>query len=115
MSFDDFEREGRRGTGRARHSSSTSAVTSRSTSSRSPSYCRAEGIVLIEDCAHAHGASWNGRRPGTWGDAGDLVVRADEDDLDRRGRDARLAHDDLIEFARSFRNYGKPDYDDARA
>ena len=32
--------------------------------------CRAEGIFLIEDCAHAHGASWNGRRPGTWGDAG---------------------------------------------
>ena len=32
--------------------------------------CRAEGIVLIEDCAHAHGASWNGRRAGTWGDAG---------------------------------------------
>ena len=32
--------------------------------------CRAEGIVLIEDCAHAHGASWNGRKPGSWGDAG---------------------------------------------
>ncbi len=23
-------------------------------------YCRSEGIVLIEDCAHAHGASWHG-------------------------------------------------------
>jgi dTDP-4-amino-4,6-dideoxygalactose transaminase len=32
--------------------------------------CRAEGIFLIEDCAHAHGASWHGRRPGTYGDAG---------------------------------------------
>ena len=32
--------------------------------------CRAEGIFLIEDCAHAHGAAWDGRRPGTWGDAG---------------------------------------------
>ena len=32
--------------------------------------CRSEGIVLIEDCAHAHGAEWNGRRAGTWGDAG---------------------------------------------
>src|SRR5262249_38408623 len=32
--------------------------------------CRAEGIFLIEDCAHAHGAEWNGRRAGTWGDAG---------------------------------------------
>ena len=33
-------------------------------------YCREHGIFLIEDCAHAHGASWNGRRAGTYGDAG---------------------------------------------
>ena len=32
--------------------------------------CRNEGIFLIEDCAHAHGAEWNGRRAGTFGDAG---------------------------------------------
>ena len=32
--------------------------------------CRSEGIVLLEDCAHAHGAEWNGRRAGSWGDAG---------------------------------------------
>ena len=33
-------------------------------------YCRDHGIFLIEDCAHAHGATWHGRRAGTWGDAG---------------------------------------------
>ena len=33
-------------------------------------YCRDNGIFLIEDCAHAHGASWNGRKAGTYGDAG---------------------------------------------
>ena len=33
-------------------------------------YCAANDIFLIEDCAHAHGASWNGRRPGAYGDAG---------------------------------------------
>src|SRR5947209_3392699 len=33
-------------------------------------YCRENGIFLIEDCAHAHGAGWHGRRAGTWGDAG---------------------------------------------
>ena len=27
-------------------------------------YCRANDIFLVEDCAHAHGATWNGRRPG---------------------------------------------------
>lgn len=33
-------------------------------------YCAEQGIFLLEDCAHAHGASWNGRKPGTYGDAG---------------------------------------------
>ena len=33
-------------------------------------YCSENGIFLIEDCAHAHGAEWNGRKPGTYGDAG---------------------------------------------
>lgn len=28
------------------------------------------GLVVIEDCAQAHGASWRGRRVGSWGDAG---------------------------------------------
>src|SRR2546430_433618 len=37
---------------------------------RIAAFCRAEGIVLIEDCAHAHGGSWHGRRAGTWGEAG---------------------------------------------
>lgn len=30
--------------------------------------CRAHGLPLIEDCAQAHGASWNGRRAGSFGD-----------------------------------------------
>ena len=33
-------------------------------------YCREHGIFLIEDCAHAHGASGTAARPGTYGDAG---------------------------------------------
>ncbi len=32
--------------------------------------CRSKGIILLEDCAHAHGASWKGKKPGSWGDAG---------------------------------------------
>lgn len=31
-------------------------------------YCRGEGIYIIEDCAQAHGAKYNGRSVGTWGD-----------------------------------------------
>ena len=54
-------------------------------------YCRSEGIFLLEDCAHAHGADWNGRRPGSFGDAGRLFVLRDQNNLDRRGWHARLS------------------------
>src|SRR6478672_11936739 len=38
---------------------------------RIAAYCRENGIFLLEDCAHAHGAGWEGRpRPGGFGDAG---------------------------------------------
>jgi len=30
--------------------------------------CRRHGLRLIEDCSQAHGAAWNGRKTGTWGD-----------------------------------------------
>ena len=33
-------------------------------------YCRKHHIWLLEDCAHAHGAHWHGKKPGAWGDAG---------------------------------------------
>jgi dTDP-4-amino-4,6-dideoxygalactose transaminase len=32
--------------------------------------CRTHGVVLIEDCAQAHGAAWRGRKLGTIGDLG---------------------------------------------
>jgi len=31
--------------------------------------CQKEGLFLVEDCAQSAGASWAGRRTGTWGDA----------------------------------------------
>ena len=78
-------------------------------------FCRAEGIVLIEDCAHAHGASWHGRRAGTWGDAGIWSFAATKTISTGEGGMLVSPHDELIEFARAFRNYGKPDYDAAGA
>lgn len=73
-------------------------------------FCAAEGIFLIEDCAHAHGAAWNGRRAGTWGDVGVWSFAATK--TISTGEGAMLVTRDrqLIEFAQSFRNYGKPDY-----
>jgi perosamine synthetase len=72
--------------------------------------CRAEGIFLIEDCAHAHGASWHGRRPGSWGDAGVWSFAATKTISTGEGGMLVSRHDELVEFARRFRNYGKPDY-----
>jgi perosamine synthetase len=72
--------------------------------------CRAEGIFLIEDCAHAHGASWNGRRPGSWGDAGVWSFYATKTVSTGEGGMLVSRHGDLLAFARGYRNYGKPDH-----
>ena len=72
--------------------------------------CRAEGIFLIEDCAHAHGASWNGQKPGTWGDAGVYSFYATKTISTGEGGILTSRHDDLLDFARAFRNYGKPEH-----
>jgi dTDP-4-amino-4,6-dideoxygalactose transaminase len=73
-------------------------------------FCRAEGIFLIEDCAHAHGASWHGRRPGTWGDAGIWSFAPTKTISTGEGGMLVSSDPELVEFAQAFRNYGKPDY-----
>jgi dTDP-4-amino-4,6-dideoxygalactose transaminase len=73
-------------------------------------YCRANDIFLIEDCAHAHGADWNGRRPGTYGDAGVYSFYATKTVSTGEGGMLVSRHDDVLSFAREYRNYGKPDY-----
>lgn len=72
--------------------------------------CRAEGIALIEDCAHAHGASWKGRRAGTWGDAGLWSFAPTKTISTGEGGMLVTRLPELVEFARSFREYGKPEY-----
>jgi perosamine synthetase len=73
-------------------------------------YCRAEGIFLIEDCAHAHGATWNGRRAGSWGDVGIWSFAATKTISTGEGGMLVSGNDDLLAYARSYRNYGKPSY-----
>lgn len=79
--------------------------------SRIAEFCRSKGIILLEDCAHAHGASWNGRKPGTWGDAGIYSLCATKTISTGEGGVLVSNHKGLIEFARKYRNYGKPYYD----
>jgi perosamine synthetase len=72
--------------------------------------CAAEGIILLEDCAHSHGASWNGRKPGSYGDAGLWSFAPTKTISTGEGGLLVSRHPELVEFARAFRNYGKPDY-----
>jgi dTDP-4-amino-4,6-dideoxygalactose transaminase len=73
-------------------------------------YCDQHGIFLLEDCAHAHGASWHGRRPGTYGDAGVYSLYATKTISSGEGGVLVSKRPELIEHAKAFRNYGKPDY-----
>lgn len=74
-------------------------------------YCSENDIWLLEDCAHAHGASWNGRKPGTWGDAGVYSFYATKTIATGEGGMLVTRHEELAEFARKYRNYGKFEYD----
>lgn len=73
-------------------------------------YCRQKGIILLEDCAHAHGASWNGKKPGTWGDAGIYSFYATKTVSTGEGGLLVTKDEGLVEFAKKFRNYGKFEY-----
>ena len=110
MSFDDFEAKAERHKPKAAflvHIGGHIAFDAE----RIAAYCREHGIFLIEDCAHAHGADWSGRRPGHLRRRRRLLALRDQDDLDRRGRRARLRAPEVIEHARAFRNYGKPEHE----
>jgi dTDP-4-amino-4,6-dideoxygalactose transaminase len=74
------------------------------------SLCREKGIILLEDCAHAHGASWRGKQPGSWGAAGVYSFYATK--TVSTGEGGMLVTDNkaLAEFAREYRNYGKLSY-----
>jgi perosamine synthetase len=72
--------------------------------------CRERGVALIEDCAHAHGATWDGRRAGSWGDAGIYSLYATKTISTGEGGVLVSRDPDLLDFARAFRNYGKPDH-----
>lgn len=73
-------------------------------------FCKEKGIILLEDCAHAHGATWKGRKPGSWGDAGVYSFYATKTVSTGEGGMLVSANKELIEFAKKYRNYGKFEY-----
>ena len=73
-------------------------------------YCQRHGIWLLEDCAHAHGAHWHGLKPGSWGAVGVYSFYATKTISTGEGGMLVSSNRELLRFAASFRNYGKPDY-----
>ncbi len=69
--------------------------------------CRRHRLKLIEDCAQSHGALYNGRMTGTFGDAGCFSFYPSKN-LGAFGDAGALVTNDprLAEDARIFRNYG---------
>ena len=68
---------------------------------------REHDLIVIEDCAHAHGASWRGRKVGSFGHFGSFSFQASKNMTAGEGgmlvtRDERLA-----EQARSICNQGR--------
>lgn len=70
-------------------------------------YCRENNIWLLEDCAHAHGADWNGKKPGQWGDVGVYSFYATKTISTGEGGMMVTKHADLLAYAQKYRNYGK--------
>lgn len=70
-------------------------------------FCRKEKIFLIEDCAHAHGASWNGKTPGSWGFAGAYSFYATKTMPVGDGGMVVSKDKDFIDWIVKYRNYGK--------
>jgi dTDP-4-amino-4,6-dideoxygalactose transaminase len=110
MSFEDFERKAEQHKPKAAflvHIGGHIAFDSE----RIAAYCADNGIFLIEDCAHAHGASWNGRKPGMYGDAGVYSLYATKTISTGEGGVLVSRRPEVLEHARAFRNYGKPTYE----
>lgn len=68
--------------------------------------CREKGLFLIEDCAHAHGATINNRQAGTIGDAGCFSFAPTKNMTTGEGGIMVTENGDLAKAARFMRNRG---------
>ncbi len=71
------------------------------------SLCDKYNLRLVEDCAQAHGAKWNGQQAGTFGDIGCFSFYPSKNLGAFGDAGAIVTNDDkLADDARVFRNYG---------
>jgi len=69
--------------------------------------CKEHNLVLIEDCAHAHGAEWKGQRVGSFGDFGSFSFQGSKNMTAGEGGMLITNDSDLAERARSIANQGR--------
>lgn len=70
-------------------------------------FCNENGIYLVEDCAQAHGASFNGKAAGSWGLGGAYSFYATK--TMPLGDGGMICSNDqpFLEWLKYYRNYGK--------
>jgi dTDP-4-amino-4,6-dideoxygalactose transaminase len=71
------------------------------------SLCQRRDLILIEDCAHAHGAEWNGQRVGSFGHFGSFSFQGSKNMTSGEGGILITNNPDLAESARSIANQGR--------
>lgn len=69
---------------------------------------RRHGLAVVEDAAHAHGASWNGRKVGAIGDIGCWSFQASKNMSSGEGGALTTNNDELADLAWSLHHCGRP-------
>jgi dTDP-4-amino-4,6-dideoxygalactose transaminase len=64
-------------------------------------------LIVIEDCAHAHGATWKGKRIGSFGHFGSFSFQASKNLTAGEGGFLTTNDEELAEIARSICNQGR--------
>jgi dTDP-4-amino-4,6-dideoxygalactose transaminase len=72
--------------------------------------CKERNLVLIEDCAHAHGAEYKNRCAGSFGLGGAYSFYGTKTMPLGEGGTVVSRYEKVIRFVEKFRNYGKFDY-----
>ncbi|HEY4122801.1 MAG TPA: DegT/DnrJ/EryC1/StrS family aminotransferase [Byssovorax sp.] len=75
--------------------------------SRLADACRQRGVRLVEDCAHAHGATLDGREAGSFGDVGCFSFYPTKVITCGAGGVITTNDEELAAFARSIRHHGQ--------
>lgn len=70
-------------------------------------FCKEKGLYLVEDCAHVHGAWWNGKTGGHYGFAGAYSFYATKTMPLGDGGMVVSKDKDFLKWVEEYRNYGK--------